>query len=209
MGVSMADYADDIAALVATAPAPPILVGHSLGGLVAQMVAARAKVAAVVLLAPSPPWGVAGATLDEAVSALSLYALGPFWTQVVDPDFRLAQAFGLDRLTEDERRRVFDRMVPESGRALFETLNWWLDPLMTTAVAPADVTAPVLALAGEHDRIHPAATVSQVAERYRASMRVMDGMSHWLIGEHGFERVAEAVLAWLGALELLPEGESV
>ncbi|HLI67016.1 MAG TPA: alpha/beta hydrolase [Caulobacteraceae bacterium] len=197
-GLSIADYAADIAALVAAEPAPPILVGHSMGGLVAQLAAARAKVAALVLIAPSPPWGVAGSSLEEAVSAVSLYALGPFWTMAIEPDYS-ATAYSLDRFAEPERRALFARLTPESGRALWETLNWWLDPMMTTSVAAAQVGAPVLALAGEHDRIHPPATVAQTAERLGGETRVMAGMSHWLIAEPGWEAVAGAALDWLKA----------
>jgi pimeloyl-ACP methyl ester carboxylesterase len=205
VGVSMSDYAADLAVLVAGEPAPPILVGHSLGGLVAQMAAARAPVGALVLLAPSPPWGVAGGTLEEAISAFSLYALGAFWTQAIEPEYESAGAFGLDRLPAGARRAVFDRMVAESGRALWETLNWWLDPLMTTSVAASAVKAPVLALAGQQDRIHPPATVGQITDRYNGELRVIDGMSHWLVGEPGWEHVADAVIGWLGAKALLPK----
>jgi pimeloyl-ACP methyl ester carboxylesterase len=198
VGVSMADYAADLVGLIARQPEPPILVGHSLGGLVAQMAAARAPVAALALLAPSSPWGVAGGTIEEAVSAVSLYALGPFWTQAIEPDFGAAEAYSLDRMAAAEQRAVFARMGPESGRALWETLNWWLDPMLTTAVVQSAVTAPVLAVSGERDRVHPPATVAQIAERYGGEVRVMEGMSHWLVGEPGWERVAEVVLGWLG-----------
>jgi pimeloyl-ACP methyl ester carboxylesterase len=197
VGVSMADYAADLAGLAGREPEPPVLVGHSLGGLVALMAAARAPVRALVLLAPSSPWGIAGGTLEEAISAVSLYGLGAFWTQAIEPDFGAARAYSLDRMGEAEQSRVFARMVPESGRALWETLNWWLDPLMTTAVAPGAIEAPVLALVGERDRVHPPATVAQIAERYGGATRILDGMSHWLVGEPGWEAVAEAVLGWL------------
>ncbi|HXQ15076.1 MAG TPA: alpha/beta hydrolase [Caulobacteraceae bacterium] len=197
VGVSMADYAADLAGLIAREPDPPILVGHSLGGLAAQMASARARVRALVLLAPSSPWGVAGGTLEEAISAVSLYGLGAFWTQAIEPDFGAAQAYSLDQMSEAERSGVFARMVPESGRALWETLNWWLDPLMTTSVAASAVKAPVLAVAGERDRVHPPATVAQIAERYGGATLVMDGMSHWLVGEPGWEGVATGVLGWL------------
>jgi pimeloyl-ACP methyl ester carboxylesterase len=199
VGVSMADYAADLTALIAREDEPPIVIGHSLGGLAAQMAAARAPVRALVLLAPSSPWGVAGGTLEEAISAVSLYALGAYWAQSIEPDFGAAQAYSLDRMPEPERRAVFARMARESGRALFETLNWWLDPMMTTSVAARAIAAPVLAIAGERDRVHPPATVAQIAERYGGVTHVMTGMSHWLIGEPGWEAVAEVVLAWLEA----------
>jgi pimeloyl-ACP methyl ester carboxylesterase len=199
-GLSIADYADQIAALIKSQPTPPILLGHSLGGLVAQLAAARAPVAALILLAPSPPWSVQGGSLEEAISAVSLYALGPFWMQAIDPDYASARLYSLNRLDKPERKAMFARMSPESGRALWETLNWWLDPFMTTSVAPERIKAPVLAFAGEADLIHPPATVRQTASRLNGETRVMPQMSHWLPGEPGWEAVAEGCLTWLGAL---------
>ncbi len=100
---------------------------------------------------------------------------------------------------EAERRGVFARMVPESGRALWETLNWWLDPLMTTSVAASAVRRrcwpwPASATASIRRRRWP-----RLPSATAATTLVMDGMSHWLVGEPGWKRVAEAVLGWLAA----------
>ena len=201
VGVSMSDFAKDIAALINAQPEPPVLVGHSMGGLVAMMAAARAPVRALILLAPSPPWGVAGSSMEEAASALSLHALGPFCLQSIDPDYASARLYILDRLDKEARKVAFTRMKAESGRALWETLNWWLDPFMTTQVAGDRIRAPALAMVGDRDLIHPPSTVRQTAERLKAEIKVFPGMSHWLIGEEGWEVVAETCLEWL-ALQL-------
>lgn len=194
-GKSMRDYADHVAGLCREASEPPILIGHSIGGLVSQMAAASAPVSSLILLAPSPPWGVSGSSMEEAVSAVSLYALGPFWLQSVDPDYALAKLYSLDRMTREERRAVFARMVPESGLALWQTLNWWLDPFMTTSVGR--VTARSLVLAGGKDVIHPPATARQTAQRLGARFEVLPEMSHWLPAEPGWDDVAARCLAWL------------
>jgi pimeloyl-ACP methyl ester carboxylesterase len=199
IGLSMNDYAGAIAAAAAALPAPPVLVGHSLGGLVAAMAAMRAPVAGLVLLAPSPPWGVNGSTMEEAVSAVSLYALGPYWAQVVQPDYASFRRFAVDRLPSAERHALHARMRPESGRALFETLNWWLDPFMTTMVDEAKIGAPSLAIAGGRDVVHPAPTVRETARRLGATFETMPQMSHWLPGEPGWEDVAARCLAWIEA----------
>ena len=196
VGVSMTDFARDIAALIEAQPEPPVLIGHSMGGLVAMMAAAKAPVRALVLLAPSPPWGVAGASLEEASSALALHALGPFWLQAVEPDYASARLYSLDRLDKVDREAAFARMTAESGRALWETLNWWLDPFMTTSVAADRIKAPVLVAVGARDMIHPPATVRQTAERLKADFRIFDGMSHWLLAEPGWDTVAKACLDW-------------
>ncbi len=199
-GQSMSDYAGAVRLVIEAQGEPPILIGHSLGGLVAQMAATRARVAGLILLAPSAPWGVTGSTAEEAISAVSLYALGPYWALAVDPDYPAARRYLFDRLPRAVRRATFARLVPESGRALWETLNWWLDPFATTLVGAGDVRAPVLAIAGGLDAIHPAATVRAIAGRLGGETLVFPDMSHWLVGEPGWEGVAGACLDWIGAL---------
>jgi pimeloyl-ACP methyl ester carboxylesterase len=196
-GYSMSDYAKAVAAQAAALGEAPILIGHSLGGLVALMAATKTRTAGVILLAPSAPWGVSGSTMEEAASAVSLYAYGPYWAQAIEPDYMTFHHFTGDRLTQAARKSVFARMRPESGRALFETLNWWLDPFMTTMVDGAAIGAPILAIAGERDAVHPPATVRETARRVGAAFHVMPKMSHWLPGEPGADGVAQLCLDWM------------
>jgi pimeloyl-ACP methyl ester carboxylesterase len=196
LGLSMSDYADDVAELCRGLDEPPILVGHSMGGLVCQMASRRAELDALVLLAPSPPWGVAGWSMEEAVTAVGLQVLGPF-TGVVEPNIGLMRSYSLDRLATAEAEPILERLRPESGRAVRETLNWWLDPLMTTSLGPGPLATPALVLAGTADRAHPAATVRQTAERIGGTFLPLPEMSHWLVGEPGWEAVAGLALEWL------------
>ena len=184
-GLSMAHYAGAIADTIDACDEPPVLLGHSLGGLVAQIAAARRPVKGAILLAPSAPWGVPGGSMEEAAAVIGLMSLGAYWTQGVAPDANIARTYSLDR------------MVHESGRALWETFQWWMDPFMTTSVSPGRIAAPVLALAGGRDHIHPPAAVRQTAARLGGAFRVYPEMSHWLIGEPGFDEVAQDCLAWL------------
>lgn len=197
-GQSMRDYAASLIAFCAGLPERPILVGHSMGGLVAQMAARKVKPAALVLLAPSPPWGVSGSTVEEAVTAVGVHLVDPFWTGApIHPDRHLMRHASLDRVPRPQREAILARLRPESGRAVREALNWWLDPFMTTSVGVGALPCPSLAIAGERDVVHPAPTVRQTAERIGARFHAMPGMSHWLIGEHGWEEVAALTLSWL------------
>ncbi len=201
-GQSMSGYAQAIAELCVAQPEPPILVGHSLGGLVAQLAAAKADLAGLILLAPSAPWGVQGVSMNEAISAVSLFALGPYWALAIDPDYPAARRYLFDRLPRADRRATFARMTAESGRAMWETLNWWLDPFATTMVTRASARAPVLAIAGALDAIHPPATVEATCRRLNGKTVTIDDMGHWLMGEPGWERVAETCLRWIDGLKV-------
>lgn len=197
--VGMKDYANDIAALVTTLKTPPILVGHSLGGLLAQMVATRVAVKGLVLLAPSAPWGVLPSTLFEVVSAQAMFFVGDLANRPIAPSYDIAAAHSLDRLPKAERDAVYARFVPESGRATFETMHWGLDPSRATRVPASEVTCPVLCITGSEDKMNPPGTVRRIAARYRerATFEESEGHSHWLIGERGWDRVAQRALNWI------------
>jgi pimeloyl-ACP methyl ester carboxylesterase len=196
-GLSMSDYARSLARFCENLPERPVLLGHSMGGLVCQMAARQIEPRAVVLLAPSPPWGIAGSSIEEAVTAFGVHLVDPFWASSVTPDRHLMRHHSLDRTPKPLRDAILARLRPESGRAVREVLNWWLDPFMTTSVGTGPLPAPSLVFAGDRDVVHPVITVRQTAERIGAEFRVMPGMSHWLIGEEGWEDVAAQALAWL------------
>lgn len=195
-GMSIRDYARFLADLCAAQAQPPVLIGHSMGGLAAQMAAGRASISGLILLAPSSPWGEPVQTVEEGVSALGLLAMGAYWVGSVHPDRSLTASYSLDRVPAAEQERLCRAMTAESGRALFEVLNWWLDPAMTTHVGDLNGTAN-LTLVGARDRINPALTVERTARRLGGDYRLFDDMSHWLPGEPGWEGVAQACLDWL------------
>ena len=200
----LADYVGDLEEEIRELGQAPILLGHSMGGLLAQMLAARLPVRALVLLAPSPPWGVAPTTLFEISAAQAMHLHPGHWNRVLEPSRDIALAHSLAKLPKHMRDEVFDRFVPESGRAMFETMNWGLDLNQASAVATAKIDAPLLFLTGSHDQINPPSTVARIAALYkdRATHEVLDGMGHWLIGEPGWERMADRALNWLKALKL-------
>lgn len=195
----LADYAADLAEEIAALNSPPILVGHSMGGLLAQMLASRMEIRALVLLAPSAPWGVPPTTLFEIGAAHAMHLQPGYWNSVLEPNRDVALAHSLERLPRDMRDDVFGRFVPESGRATFEVMNWGLDLNHASEVKADAVRCPILCLTGSEDRINPPSTVERVAALYgdRATAEVLDGMGHWLIGEPGWEKLADRALTWL------------
>jgi pimeloyl-ACP methyl ester carboxylesterase len=206
MGV--ADFAEAMLHYVEDLKAPPILIGHSLGGLIAQLIAAQTKCAALVLVAPSAPWGVPATTLEETGNAFGVAMLGDYWRRPISPDYRVARQTTLDRLSRDDARRAFARFSPESGRAIMEVVHWWADSSMAAAAPVYKIEAPVLAIAGGADRVNASSTVRRVAARFpegQAHFHEFPGMSHWLIGEPEWREVAQLAIDWLAARMLAPE----
>jgi len=200
----LADYAADLEEEIERLGEAPILVGHSMGGLLAQMLATRMKVRALILLAPSAPWGVPPTTLFEIGAAHAMHLQPGYWNQILEPSRDVALAHSLEKLPKHMRDEVFGRFVPESGRATFEIMNWGLDLNHASAVEAEMVRCPLLFLTGSEDRINPPSTVARIAALYkeRATAEVLDGMGHWLIGEPGWEKLAQRALDWLKSRSL-------
>jgi len=68
---------------------------------------------------------------------------------------------------------------------------------MTTSIGPGALGVPALVISGENDMVHSSGTARAVADRLGGAFKAMPGMSHWLVGEPGWARVASTALRWL------------
>ncbi|MGC8763604.1 MAG: alpha/beta hydrolase [Acidobacteriota bacterium] len=194
---SLLDYAADLEGQIRALPERPWIVGHSMGGLLAQILAARGLCEKAVLLCPAAPRGVLALRPSVVRSFLSAMSRWGFWRRPFLPTYGEACYALWENLPEEERRAHFARFIPESGRAAFEIGLWPLDRRRASAVDEKRVTCPLLVVAGGRDRITPEAVVRKVAAKYGAAYRVFPGMAHWVIGEPGWEEVAAFALSWL------------
>ncbi len=131
---------------------------------------------------------------------------GDFWNAPLKPDYGIAAANSLDRLPPAERHKVSRASCRESGLATFEIMHWAFDAKRAALVHAESVTCPILCFAGSHDRINPPSTVRRIAERYkgRAIFEEVDGHSHWLVGEPGWEKIAARAIKWIGEVTAAP-----
>ncbi|MGH3558673.1 MAG: alpha/beta fold hydrolase [Mycobacterium sp.] len=166
--LSLCDYADDLVALVESLDRPPLLVGYSLGGLVVQLVASRARHIGMIAACPSAvgPAGLNRTTLGISVG----HALKPRpWAKPVHPPTweRFWPAVA-GKQSEQVARELFDGLVCESGRVLFfELAIPWLDRTRAAQVDFSAVAGPVLLIGGGSDRIVPGRLARRTAARYR------------------------------------------
>ncbi|HEY2979898.1 MAG TPA: alpha/beta fold hydrolase [Anaerolineales bacterium] len=175
----------------------PAIIGHSMGGLVVQLLLQRGLAVAGVAIDPAPPQGVF--TTAWSFIKANFPAINPFApvTQPVLMTFEHFQYAFVNTLPLDEQRAAYDRyVVPESRGVPTQSL---------TSVARLDFKTPhppLLITAGERDHIIPASLNRSNYRKYAGSASVTDfkqfpGRDHFIIGEKGWEEVADYCLDWL------------
>lgn len=196
---SLLDYADALEGELRRLGDKPIIMGHSMGGLLAQILAARGLAAKLVLLMPAPPAGIF-VLAPSVIRSFWRYPLRwGFWKKPYSQSFGDAVYSTLHLLPPQAQRDAYARYVPESGRVIFEIGCWPLYRGKATTVKASRISCPVLVVGGGLDRITPASAVRKVAEKYRSvsSYREFSRHAHWALGEPGWEEIAEFAARWL------------
>ena len=188
--VSIHDYVADARAVAETL-GRPVVIGHSMGGLLAQKLAELLAPPAVVAVTPAAPRGVLALNTLELAGAALRHLPEILGRRPLMPAFAEMEALELNRLPPADRRAVYERMVPESGRMTFDIAVTGL------RVEARRVRSPMLVVAGADDRITPAKMVRRVARRYGATLREYPGFAHMLLMEPGWERIAGDIADWL------------
>ena len=182
----------------------PVVMGHSTGGLLAQMLAGRGLSAATVAIDP----GVFRGVLPLPASVLK--GVGPF---LVDPrtrsraitltfdQFKYGWANALD---EKEAKELYDKYhVAGSGMALVQMANANLNPWTQAKVDTKNPDrGPLLIIDGEEDHTVPWAIANAAYKRQRHNPAVteivkMPNRGHSLTIDHGWREVAETALAFV------------
>jgi pimeloyl-ACP methyl ester carboxylesterase len=195
---SLLDYAESLEREIGKLGAKPIIMGHSMGGLLAQILGARSLAKSLVLLTPASPSGIIALKPSVIKSFWSVLTTWGFWRKPMRQTFSEATYSMLHLLPEKEQKETYGKFVYESGRAAFEIGYWLLDSKNASKVDESKVTCPVLVIAGAEDRITPASVVRNVAKKYRgATYKEFTNHAHWVMAEPGWQDVAEYIGGWL------------
>ncbi len=197
--ISLLDYADDLEKAIRGLDSKPVIMGHSMGGLISQILGSRGLAKALVLLTPASPAGINAMTVSVVRSFWSVLMGYGFWKKPRRQTFNEAVYSMLKLLPPDEQKIVYGRFVYESGRAASEIGFWYLDPKKASRVDEKKVDCPVLVIASSQDKITPASVVRDVARKYgaRATYKEFPNHAHWVVGEPGWQEVAEYAGGWL------------
>jgi pimeloyl-ACP methyl ester carboxylesterase len=197
--VSLLDYTDDLEKQIRQLEPPVVLMGHSMGGLLAQILASRDLAQALILLAPAAPYGMMGLTYSVIKSFWSILTTWRFWRKPVRQTFKEASYSTLGVLPPDLKKEEFDKLGYESGRVVLETGLWPLDSAKASKVDPSKVTCPVLVMAGDKDKITPASVIRKIANKYAAVAvyKEFEHHGHAVLAEPGWEAIVEYTSVWL------------
>lgn len=200
IGVSIADYVDDARQAIEKIGEAPVVVGHSLGGVVAQLLAAEGAVRAGVLLNSSVLNGVLATSDGERNLGKLFISTGAFWDHALGQDLDLLAKYGLNTLPDDVQRDIHSRLGTESGRVLFEFVFWMFDDRQTTLIDPSQVTCPLLFVSGTEDKAVASSTAQNMAERYEtAEFLAVEGACHYMQFDDTWPETAQKVLGWLSS----------
>ena len=196
---SLLDYAEDLEKEIHKLDTMPILMGHSMGGLLAQILGSRGLAKALILLAPASPHGILALKPSVIKCFWSSLTTWGFWKKPMRLTFDQAVYSMMHLLPAEEQKGAFDKFVYESGRASSEIGFWLFDSKGAAKVDESKVTCPVLVIAGAEDRITPASVVQKVANKYKAvsTYKEFTNHAHWVIGESGWQEIAEYTSDWL------------
>jgi non-heme chloroperoxidase len=197
------EVADSYAKVIASLPEPPIVIGHSFGGLLAQIILGRGIAAAGIAIDPAPIKGVWQLPLSALKASFPVLG-NPFnLKKAISLSFEQFKYGFANELSEDEAREVYDRWtIPAPARPLFQAATATFNPNSETKVNTANTTrGPLLITGGEKDHIAPPILGKASLKKYNKSVvtefKLFAGRGHSLVLDHGWREVAEYSMVWL------------
>lgn len=195
--VSLADYVTDLEQIIAELQQTPVLIGHSMGGMVIQKYLEKRSAPGVALLASVPPEGLWFTGMRLALSDPWLFhemnALQLSGTQFATIQGAKRAVFS-PTMPEWQVAKYYARMQQESQRAIMD-MTWFDLPL------PPLVPVPALVVGGEQDRLFRPEQVASTARALGVQAEIFPDVAHALMLEPAWQRVAERLLRWLDDLD--------
>lgn len=194
---SIDDYVRDVAETIATLPVPPVLIGHSMGGFVAQKYLERHVLPAAVLLCSVPPQGLMSSMFGLMFQKPGLLGdLNRLMTGKRVSTDTLREALFAQPMNDADLLRYLRQAQGESNRAIW-------DMTLFNLPRPSQIRrTPLLVLGAEHDALIPVSQVRMTAMTYGVEAGIFPGMGHGLMLEPGWQEVAQRLLDWLNEQEL-------
>lgn len=209
--LGVTDVVDHYAKIIGQLAEPPILIGHSFGGLITQILLDRGLGVAGVALDSAPAKGIfrlPWSALKSSFPALKNPANNHRAVALTPAEFHYAFT---NQMTPEESTAVYERYaVPGPGHVLFQAALANFTPHAATTIDFSNASrAPLLIVAGSADHVSPPAVNRANFELQQRSgaltaYREFPGLGHFLLGQRGWEEVADFAVDWALAPRALP-----
>lgn len=190
--LSIDDFVTDVVTVAGKLPVAPVLIGHSMGGMVVQKYLERSEAAAAILMASVPPQGLGASALGLAFRKPSLMTdlnrlLGGGQVALES----VQEALFAEPMTADLLAKYFKRMQPESFRAIW-------DMTLFNLPKPQHMNRPpMLILGAEHDQLIGKSLVDMTGYTYGLKPEFFPDMGHGMMLEKQWRAVADRIRDWL------------
>jgi pimeloyl-ACP methyl ester carboxylesterase len=204
-GKSVGDVADHFGEVITRLTNKPAVIGHSFGGLLAQIIAGRGLAAATVAIDPAPFRGVLPLPISALKSSAPVLSNPANRNRAVPLTFEQFRFAFANAVTEDEAKKLYDTFaVPASGEPIFQAasanLNPWTEAKANTKNPDR---GPLLIISGEKDHTVPWAIANASYKRQKRNDGVTEiieipNRGHALTIDDGWGEVANTALAFVG-----------
>jgi pimeloyl-ACP methyl ester carboxylesterase len=204
--LKLADYVAALEREVADLGESPVILGHSMGGLLAQLLAARVAPRGLILLSTAPSAQASSMSLDAFWTMRRVTGRWGWWKAPTLLDADSARYGVYNGVPEAEIRPALADLTWDSGPVLAQLAAPWLDGDRGARVDYARLAAlPVLVITGLEDRIVPPATSRKTARLLSAAGAAVDyeewpNVGHWLFHDAVRPRVGGRIARFMAAL---------
>lgn len=204
-GTSVPDVADHVQGVIEGLEKKPIVIGHSFGGLLVQIIAGRGLAAGTVSIDPAPSQGVLPLPVSTLKASLPVLGNPANYGKTVTLTFDQFRYGFANAVSEEEARKLYATFhTPAPGRPLFQAATANLNPLAKTKAAKLNKDrGPMLIVSGGSDHIVPFALSNAAYKKQRKNRHhpteIVDipGVGHSLVIDSHWGEVADAALDFL------------
>ena len=201
----LADYVDALERDAAALGEACVVLGHSMGGLLAQLLSVRIQPKGLILLSTAPSAQASALSPASVRTMWSVTGKWGWWKEATLLDEEAARFGVYNGVPEAETRPALAELTWDSGPVLAQLAAPFLDPDKGAHVDYSRLQQPTLMITGLDDRIVPAATSRKTARHLTAAGARVDyeewpNVGHWLFHDAVRPRVAAAISRFMASL---------
>lgn len=182
--------------IIKTLPEKPIIIGHSIGGLLAQLFVQKGLATAAIAIHSVPPQGVFTFKLSFFIAGRGPLGFFTSTKKTFMMRFKQWQYSFTNGMSEDWQEQAYSLAIPESKLVVRDTI---------TSAAKVDFSkphAPLLFISGSTDHTIPASLNHSNYKKYTDPQSVTDykefpGRNHFVLGQPGWQELATYISKWL------------